>query len=348
MTLMTNQDEQQKLWRAGRTAWALLALIAVVFLVGYLASLLSLLVIPLVLALFPATLLVPVAHWLQRLGMSAVGAALVTILVGVLLLLGVISGMVALLIAQVPELANSAGEGIAELEALLDKAPAVKNGVLELLEMVHAQLGEAGDFTLQAIRATLTAFETLVGGLLLLVVLFFYLKDGQRLTEGMIAIMPGHPRQLAAAAEMAWNTLRAYFHGQLLVALVDAVVIGLGLFLLGVPLALPLAVLIFFGGLFPIIGAVVTGGLAVLVALADGGFGVGLAVFILVLLVQQLESNILAPFILGQATPLHPLLILLAITGGALLFGVLGAFLAVPLVAIAVQVLPYLLREEPG
>jgi putative heme transporter len=338
---------QQRLWRAGRTAWAILGLIAVILLAGYLASRLSFILLPVVLALFPATLLMPFATWLQQYGLPAAGAALLTLLIGILLLFGVIAGIIVLVIAQLPDLIETAKQGIVQFEQLLAQAPAgVEERAYELLERLRAQLGEAGDLALQAIRATLTAFETLAGGLLLLVILFFYLKDGQRLTDGIIAIMPGHPQRLAVAAEKAWNTLGAYFHGQLLVALVDAVLIGLGLFLWGVPLALPLAVLIFFGGLFPIIGAVVTGGLAVLIALADGGLGIGLAVFSLVLLVQQLESNLLAPFILGQVTPLHPLLILLSITGGALLFGVLGAFLAVPLTAIAVQVLPYFLSEE--
>jgi putative heme transporter len=347
MTLMTNQDEQQSLWRAGRTAWAILGLIVIVGLAGYLASLLAMIAIPVVLALFPATLLVPVANWLQRLGALAVVAALLTILVGMLLLLGTIGGMIALLVAQVPDLVQSATEGIAELEQLLERIPLGVNGVYNLLEMAQEQLGEVGDLVPRAMRATMTAFETLASLLLLLVVLFFYLKDGRRLADGIIAIAPRrYQSQLADIAEMSWDMLGSYFRGQLLVALVDAVCIGLGLLFLGVPVALPLAVLIFFGGLFPIIGAVATGIFAVLVAVADGGLMAGLTVLGLVLLVQQLEGNVLEPLILGRIIPLHPLIIILSITGAALLFGVLGAFLAVPVVGITAQILEYLNSDE--
>lgn len=117
--------------------------------------------------------------------------------------------------------------------------------------------------------------------------------------------------------------------------------IGLALLLLGVPLALPLAVLIFFGGLFPVVGAVVTGALAVLVALADQGLVVGLVMLGIVLAVQQLESNLLEALILGKAIQLHPLVVLLSITAGALLLGILGAFLAVPAAAILATVVDY-------
>ena len=142
--------------------------------------------------------------------------------------------------------------------------------------------------------------------------------------------------------DRAWTTLGAYFRGQLLVALVDALAIGVALLVLGVPLALPLAVLIFFGGLFPIVGAVVTGALAVLVAMADAGLTMGLIVLGIVLAVQQLESNVLAPLVLGKATALHPLGVLTSLTAGGILLGVLGAFIAVPIAASLVRAIGYL------
>jgi hypothetical protein len=142
---------------------------------------------------------------------------------------------------------------------------------------------------------------------------------------------------LRRVGEQAWLTLGAFFRGQLLIALVDAVAIGIGLALLRVPLALPLAVVVFFGGLFPIVGAVTAGALAVLVALAHGGLGLGLVVLALIVGVQQLEGNVLEPFILGHVVKLHPLIVVLAVTAGAITFGVLGAFLAVPVVAVTGQ-----------
>jgi putative heme transporter len=133
--------------------------------------------------------------------------------------------------------------------------------------------------------------------------------------------------------DRVWYTLGAYFRGQLIVAAVDAFFIGLGLFLLGVPLALPLALLVFFGGLFPVVGAFTAGALAVLVALADQGLIVALLVLALNVAVQQAEGNLLEPLIVGRATKLHPLAVLVALTAGAVTFGILGAFLAVPVVA---------------
>jgi predicted PurR-regulated permease PerM len=128
---------------------------------------------------------------------------------------------------------------------------------------------------------------------------------------------------------------------------VDAVFIGLGIWLLGVPLVIPLAVLVFLGGLFPIVGAFLSGLLAVLVALADGGLGTGLATLAVVIVVQQLEGNVLEPIILSRVIQLHPLMILVSIGTGAILLGVLGAFLAVPIAASIARVVEHAREQQP-
>jgi predicted PurR-regulated permease PerM len=133
----------------------------------------------------------------------------------------------------------------------------------------------------------------------------------------------------------------------MVVALVDAVAIGIGLVLLGVPLAMPLALLIFLGGFFPIVGAFVSGLLAVLVALADQGLTTALLVLALVVVVQQAEGNLLEPLILSPVLRLHPFLIILAVTVGGVTYGVLGAFLAVPLTACLARIVDYLRGREP-
>jgi putative heme transporter len=338
----------RRLWRAGRTGWALVGLVAALAVVGYVASLLSLLVVPVILALFPATLLVPVATWLRKRGVPAALAALGTILAGILLLFAVVGVLVPIVASEVPELVEAAGEGIGELQETLEQDFGVTvGGVSELMEQAQDAAPEVGEIAGQALGAAVVAFETFAGVLLLLVALFFYLKDGRRLTNGVLSLVPERLRPHGdALAGRFWNTLGGYFRGQLLVAFVDAVLIGVGLVILGVPLALPLAVLIFFGGLFPVVGAVATGALAVLVALADQGLVIGLIVLALVLIVQQLESNVLEPVILGRTVHLHPLLVLLSITAGALLLGVLGAFLAVPAAAVAAEAVAYV-REQP-
>jgi putative heme transporter len=341
-------ERTRRLWRLGRSSWSLLGLLLVAAAVGYLLSLVPLVVVPLVLALFPATLLAPVAGRLRQVGVPAALAAIASILLAFLLIGAVVGAMVPLVASQAPELAESAAGGIDELEAFLQDGPLglEVGGVDELLELVQEQIGEAGAVAPQAFAAVAVAFETIAGILLLFVVLFFYLKDGPRLAEGVTSLVPArHRAQVRRLTDRSWDTLGSYFRGQMLVAFVDAVGIGVGLLILGVPLALPLAVLVFFGGLFPIVGAVVTGALAVLVALADQGLVVGLIVLGLVLAVQQLESNVLEPVILGRAIHLHPLVVLVSITTGAVLLGILGAFLAVPVAAVIAEIVADLRGE---
>lgn len=339
---------RSRLWTAGRTSWALLGIAGILAVVLYLMSLVPLVMIPLVLALFPATLLVPVASRLCRWGWPPALAAVTSLLAGIALLAALIGAMVPLVAAELPALAESAGDGVADIDRLLERQPfgLEVGGVSELLDRAQDALPGAGEMASQALGAAVVAFETVAGVLLMVVLLFFYLKDGRRLAEGLASVAPQHLRSRTwGVMERSWETLGAFFRGQMVVALVDAVAIGLGLVLLGVPLALPLAVLIFFGGLFPIVGAVATGALAVLVALADAGLVTALIVLALVLAVQQLESNILEPMILGRAIRLHPVMVLVSITTGAVLLGILGAFLAVPVAAIVARSVEYL-REE--
>jgi putative heme transporter len=335
------EERPSTVWRVGRTAWAVLGIVGVLVIVGWLAGRLSLIVVPVVLALFPATLLVPVAAKLKSVGVPASLAALASMLLGFVAIGALIGAMVPLVVAEVPQLVESASSGVQEIEQWIEDDPLGLGleGPSEVLASAREQLGEIGDYTGQAATAASTAAEALAGLLLLFVLLFFYLKDGRRLTDGIISVMPAPIRpRLARAADRSWDTLGSYFRGQLTVALVDAVFIGIGLLILGIPLAVPLAVLIFFGALFPLVGAVVTGALAVLVGLADGGLVTAVLVLAIILVVQQLEGNVLQPFIIGRAIDLHPLVVVLAITGGGVVFGILGAFLAVPVAAIIARV----------
>lgn len=338
---MSMSADRSTLARVGGAAWALVGIALVLWAIAMVAGRLSLIVIPVILALFPATLLEPVASKLKQVGAPDSLAALAAIVLGFLLIGGIIGAMVPLVLADLPELVDSASGGIEEIETFLREDPLGLGigGPSELLAAGREQLGEFGDLGGQAAAAAATAFETIAGLLLLFVVLFFYLKDGRRLTEGLISVTPDHTHtRLRRAADRSWNTLGRYFRGQMLVALVDAIFIGIGLLILGIPLALPLAVLIFFGALFPLIGAVLTGALAVLVALADGGLVTALIVLGIILVVQQVEGNVLGPLILGRAISLHPLVVLLAVTAGGVTLGILGAFLAVPVAAIIARV----------
>ena len=293
----TRTAGQQRLWQVGRSAWATAGIVVVAAGVLYVVSLVSLLVVSVVLALFPATLLAPVADRLRRARLPDAAAALLAIVLGIGLVAGVLGAMVPVVAKQVPELVESATEGIADIEAWLDTQPfgIEVGGLTDLAEAAQQQVGDLGAYAGQAAGAAYAAFEILVGLLLLFVVLFFYLKDGRRLRDGLVATVPARGRaRTRQALDRAWDTLGKYFRGQLLVALVDAVFIGIGLVVLGVPLAL---------------------------------------------VVQQLEGNVLEPLILGRAIRLHQLVVLLSITAGSLLLGILGAFLAVPVAAIVARIL---------
>lgn len=332
--------DQRPLVRAGRAAWAVVGVLVLLVVAVVVAGQLALVVIPLVLALFPAALLEPVAGALKRVGAPPALAALVTILGSLLVLGAVVALIIPVVVAELPDLAESFGEGIDEL---FEAVPFDVGGAEELLDAAGEQLGEAGDWAGTAVEAATAVFEVVAGLLFGLVALFFYLKDGGRIAAGIGDLLPERARHHAAAmSQRVWITLGRYFRGQLLVAAVDAVLIGLGLLVLGIPLAVPLAVLIFFGGLFPIVGAVATGVIAVLVALADAGPTTALIVLGLILAVQQLESNVLEPLVLAKAIALHPLMVLVAITAGAVTLGVLGAFLAVPVAAGVARVVDYL------
>jgi putative heme transporter len=327
----------QRLLTAGRVGWAIIGVTGAVVIVGFVIGRLSLVVVPVVLALFPATLLMPMANRLKRRLPDALAAS-ITLVAGFVAIGLVIGLMVPLVAAELPGLADTASEGVVEVARFLDEGPFGLDlgGVAGLIDRTREQLGDLGELAGPALDAAMAALEIVVATVLLLVVLFFYLKDGGRIGRGLLAVVPSHLRpRLQRAGEQAWQTLGAFFRGQLLIALVDAVAIGIGLALLRVPLALPLAVLVFFGGLFPIVGAVTAGALAVLVALAHGGLVLGLVVLALIVAVQQLEGNVLEPLILSQVVKLPALVVVLAVTAGAITFGVLGAFLAVPITAVA-------------
>jgi putative heme transporter len=327
----------ERLLVAGRVGWAVIGVAGAVVVVGFVIGRLSLVVVPVVLALFPATLLVPLTNRLKRRLPDALAAS-ITLVAGFVAIGLVVGLMVPLVAAELPGLADTASEGVAEVARFLDEGPFGLDlgGVAGLIDGAREQLGDLGELAGPALDAATAALEIVVATVLLLVVLFFYLKDGGRIGRGMLAVVPPNQRpRLQRAGEQAWQTLGAFFRGQLLIALVDAVAIGIGLALLRVPLALPLAVLVFFGGLFPIVGAITAGALAVLVALAHGGLVLGLVVLALIVAVQQLEGNVLEPLILSHVVKLPALVVILVVTAGAITFGVLGAFLAVPVTAVA-------------
>lgn len=345
------RDGRTVFFLLGRGAWALLGIVIVVAGVLYLLGQVMLLVVPLVLALFPAALLEPVARWLKAHRVPPSLASILTIVGSIALLAAVIAALVPLVLADLPQVIEAGESGLGRLRTFIEEDPLGLGlgGVDEVLRRAADLVGEVGQVAGQVLEALVTAVEAATAIVFLLVALFFYLKDDERLARGIGDLLPAVIREDARGiAGRVWETLGGFFRGQLVIALADAVFIGLGLVLLRIPLALPLAVLIFFGGLFPIVGAFLTGTLAVLVALADGGLVMGVVVLGLVVAVQQLESNILEPLVLGRVIRLHPLVIIVAITAGGLTLGILGAYLAVPITASGARVVEYLRERRQG
>jgi putative heme transporter len=330
--------------RIGAYAWSVIGLALAIALFGFVFVRLGILTIPLVLALFPAAILIPVVNWLERQGwrrgLAATVALITTLLVGI----AIVAFAVNAIQQQIPELIESVQQGWERLveaveEGLFGLLPPIEMEEVLAQVMTWAQDELAGDL-LAALVATVEGLAALAFGL---VALFFYIRDGNRIGDWIRDLFPPDIRHhVEEIGARTWKTLGGYIRGQSLVALVDAVFIGIGLVILGVPLAFVLSVLIFFGGYVPIVGAFVTGFLAVLVALASEGLVIALLTLGVVVAVQQLESNLLAPMVLGRSTALHPLAVLIALTVGAIVYGIIGAIIAVPFAAAIARTGTYL------
>jgi predicted PurR-regulated permease PerM len=336
--------------RTGAYSWAFLGMVATVAVLAMILGKLLLLVVPLLLAVFPAALLAPLNERLKRDGVPAAVAALITLLGTLAVIAALIRLIAPVVAAELPNLGRSLREGVVELRDYLASGPFGLKPVRldDLIARASDTVGEAfsGGGAAEILAA---AAEGVTASLLLLLALFFYLKDGGTIGRWLQSLFP---RRWQADAEaigrLTWATFGSYFRGQILVALVDAVAIGVALAILRVPLALPLAVLVFFGGLFPVVGAFVSGSVAVLVALADRGLVIALVVLGVVVLVQQLEGHVLAPLVLGRATELHPLAVILSLAAGGILLGIFGALIAVPVTASLARGVGYLRSRTPG
>lgn len=232
---------------------------------------------------------------------------------------------------------SSAREGFAELREYLVRGPlpideddltGVQDWVRDFAAGPEIQQG--------AITGATFVVEAIAGFFLGLVLLFFLLRDGRTIWGFVSDQLPERYRGRAdLTASRSAEVLGRYVRGTAVIALVDAVVIGVALAIIGVPLALPLAVAVFFGAFVPLVGATVAGALAALVALVSNGFVTALIAVAVVVAVNQLEGDILAPLVLGQALSLHPLAVLLALSAGTIAAGIVGALLAVPFAAVA-------------
>ncbi|MCV7225690.1 AI-2E family transporter [Mycolicibacterium komossense] len=333
-------------------AWRLLILLAALVAVLWVVAKVEVIVVPVALATMLAALLIPLVDWLDRRGAPRGGAVALVLLSSFAILGGILTFVVSQFITGLPGLVEQVTHSIDSLQTWLVEGPA---------HLSREQIEHAGDSAVQALRdnqekltsgalstaSTLT--EIVTGALLVFFTVIFFLHGGRNIWDFVAKIFPVTVRdRVTDAGRAGFHSLIGYVRATFVVALVDAVGIGTGLAIMGVPLALPLASLVFLGAFIPLVGAVVTGFLAVIVALLTKGVVYALITLGLIVAVQQLEAHILQPLVMGRAVSLHPLAVVLGIAGGGVLAGIVGALLAVPAIAFVNSALRVLLADDPA
>ncbi len=338
--------------RAAGWSWRLILVGVALYLAFRVASMLRLVVLPCVAALLLTALLQPLLVRLRRLGLPALAATWCTLLLTIAVLAGVGTLAATRTSADYPHLVSELKHTITQLQAWLAGPPFhLRNAGLQGLSkrvlsyLQHHQSLVAGT----VVTGGKIFLEFLAGLVLMLFVTFFLLKDGDRiwrwLTSGLGPERQARTRQAGAAA---WQTLVYYVRGTMAVAAIHAVVIGFALWILGVPLLVPLVILVFLAAFVPLVGILVAGALAVAVTLGTKGWIAALALVIIFVLENQLESHLLQPLVVGRMVRLHPLAIILVLAVGGVVAGIPGAIVAVPTAAALTRAVPYLRARPPG
>ncbi|MGC4854899.1 AI-2E family transporter [Micromonospora sp. DT4] len=318
-------------WRLiviGVVAWALLRIVGTVRIV----------IIPLAIAMLLSALLAPAVGWLLRARLPRSLATAVVLVGGLAAVIGTLTLVVNEFIQGVPELSEKSSQGVRQIQNWLKTGPLHLSDT-QLDRYIDEAQGWINDntskFTSGALSTAATLAEVLTGTLLVLFATFFFLRDGNKIWRFVVRLLPVAARwKVDDAGRAAWQTLVAYVRATVLVAFIDAVGIGIFLVIFDVPFAFPLAALVFLGAFIPIVGAALSGGVAVLVALVDSGPVTALIILGAVIGVQQVEGHVLQPLIMGRAVAIHPLAVIIGIAAGVVLAGITGALVSVPLIAV--------------
>ncbi|MFD7021501.1 AI-2E family transporter [Promicromonospora sukumoe] len=335
-----NAHGASRLWsdgfgRVGTRSLQILAVIAIIAVFGYVGTRLTLVVIPVLIALVLAAAISPLVSFLRRHGWPSLLATWTSLLALVALLSAIVWLVVRAVADQWDELGRQALDGFDSLQTYVQELPfditgdqiaAVRDSAVNLLQ--------SDTFGSGAIAGVSQTADFIAGFFIMTVVLFFFLKDGPAMWEFLLRPFEGHRYERGQRVGAATvSTLGGYVRGTAIVALVDAVGIGIGLAIVGVPLVIPLSVLVFLLAFIPLVGATLAGIIAALVTLVAVGPVEALIVVAIVVAVNQLEGDFLQPIVMGRTLRLHPLVILFALTAGTVLAGITGAVLAVPVAA---------------
>jgi predicted PurR-regulated permease PerM len=331
---------------AAEVGWRLLALAGTVWVLMRAIDAIRLVVFSFMVALLITALLQPFVGRLKRAGLAR-GPATAIVFVSGFIVMGLVGWFVVWQVMEnIDNLSGSLQDGVAELKKWLLNSPfhVTEAQINQIAKNLQDAIGtNAKDLTNAGLEGVTVIVELLTGILLAAFSTLFLLYDGRNIWDWALRMFPvGARAGLSGAGPRAWRTLTLYVRGTVIVALIDAICIGVGIYAFGVPMAVPLAVVIFLAAFIPLVGAVASGVIAVIVALVTVGPVTALCVLGVVLLVQQIEGHVLQPFILGRAVRVHPLAVILSVACGSLVGGIGGAVVAVPMVAVANTVIGYL------
>lgn len=319
-------------------AWRLIAIGVVVYFGVNLLSRLSEVVIPFIVSILVTALLQPVAKRMRRVGMGRGITTVLTLLTTVVVVGGLIAVVVLRAAQQAPQLGDEVNHLLPHIKHWLIHGPLKLNpkSVNNLNNTISQDITKNSSAIASTALSTGKTVLSLVAGLVLAIFsTIFLVYDGDRVWAFLLKGVPLAARPTAdAAAHAAWTTLSYYIRGTFVVAFFHGIVVAVTLTILGVPLAFPLAVLVGLGSFVPLVGAVVTGVLAVAVAALSKGLLGGIVMTAVLLLDNQIEAHVLQPFVVGRYVRIHPLAVVLSLAAGGLLFGIVGAIIAVPVVAI--------------
>jgi predicted PurR-regulated permease PerM len=338
--------------KAAAWAWRLLIILAAFVAVLWVLQRLEIIVVPVLLALMISALLVPAVDWLDRRGLPRGGAVAVVLLGGFAILGGILAFVIIQFVYGLPDLTEQVTRSIETTRRWLIEGPAhlrgeqIDNAGNAAIQALH---NNQAKLTSGALSTAATITELVTAAVLALFTLIFLLYGGRNIWQYVTKLFPVDVRErVREAGHAGYGSLIGYVRATFLVALTDAAGVGTGLAIMGIPLALPLASLVFLGAFIPLVGAVIAGFLAVVVALLAKGIVYALITLGLLIVVNQLEAHLLQPLVMGRAVSIHPLAVVLAISTGGVLAGIVGALLAVPTVAFLNNAIQVLLAPDPS
>jgi predicted PurR-regulated permease PerM len=330
--------------RAGAYSWRLIGIGIVGWALLKLLTVLWVLLLAAAVAVLLGRALDPVANVLRRRGWPPALVAATTLLGFLLVLGGIMAVLVPAIVDEFSDLGPTLEDAVDDVEDwLVDDSPfdVSRQDIDDFREEASGRFTDGVAAQSGAVvSGTVVAFEVITGLVLALITTFFILKDGDRFGRWLMTFVPDERKELSRRlAARSWQTLGGYLKGSATLGVIEGLIIGITVWLVGGALAVPVAVITFFAAFLPFAGAILAGAVAVLVTLVTAGFGEALIVLVVAVVVQQFDNDLLAPIVFGKNLSLHPLIVLGAIVAGSTLFGTFGAVLAVPVTAVIINVM---------